>query len=377
MTEEHSAKAPKIDFYSIPEDVGRNPDGTLRPATAPVPVGTDDLDDLVFYPSEFAELGLEEINENAVNGYRAIDINIPRVSEYFAPTRPGTACGIIGQASMGKSLLLHYIEHRAALQLVAEDRQGFILHISHEEPIEDMASLAIARHSGQNLGDLLRGKIADIAGLQSASVMVGTIPIVYVGESIRRAKARKGGNPDQLTLRNLSLLTESIIRALDMPLVLAAFDYLQAFPIDRDVARAEMADQRRLQVRQDVYGLRRFGHAFGCVTWTAIQAKQELRGVRYDRNLPIPQIPGMYDGEETSSIGQRFDRLLSVWIPYKSFPLGTAVQMGPDPSNLLMVEEQQMVVKVVKQRGGLPSGRTYLLHPNFNTGDFLIGDFYG
>jgi len=369
-----AARAPKIDFYGIPD---RSAQAGERVIKAPPP-SDDALQELVFYPSEFAELGLEEIDENSKDGTRALDINIPKVRDYFAPTRPGTTCGIIGQTSMGKSLLLHYIEYRAALQISTEKRPGFILHVSHEEPIEDMASLAIARHSGQSLGDLFRGKVADRAGLANASVIIGTTPIVYVGESIRRSQSRKAAiSPDILTLRNIGILAESVKQALGLPLVMAGFDYLQAFPIDMEAAKAEMADQRRLQVRQDVYGLRRFGHAFGCTNWVAIQAKQDLRGIRYDRAQPSPMMPGVYDGEETSSIGQRFDRLLSVWIPYKSFPLGTAIQMGPDPDSVLMVEESQMLVKVTKQRGGLPSGRTFLLHPNYDTGDFQIGDYSG
>ena len=51
---------------------------------------------LVWLPPEFATAGLESIREAGLDGSKALDINVPMLSTYFAPTRPGTCCGIQG-----------------------------------------------------------------------------------------------------------------------------------------------------------------------------------------------------------------------------------------------------------------------------------------
>jgi hypothetical protein len=80
----------------------------------------------------------------------------------------------------------------------------------------------------------------------------------------------------------------------------------------------------------------------------------------------------MYDGEESSSIAQRSDRILSLWMPARSYPRGTIVQMTP--KDQLEVKEGQLIIKVVKQRGNLPAGDAYLFNVDFNTGTLTPED---
>jgi RNase P/RNase MRP subunit p30 len=53
-------------------------------------------------------------------------------------------------------------------------------------------------------------------------------------------------------------------------------DYLQALPIDPEIRQAMIKDQRRLQVRQDVYRLRQAAVQFDCPIILASQAKQNM-----------------------------------------------------------------------------------------------------
>ena len=101
-----------------------------------------------------------------------------------------------------------------------------------------------------------------------------------------------------------------------------------------------------------------------------LQAKQTLGG-QYgvkSSGVAVPLLPGMYDGEESASIAQRSDRMLSVWMPYKSYPLGTSISLG-DGHDPLIVEEDLLMVKVVKQRGMLPSGKSWLFKVAFEVGE--------
>jgi hypothetical protein len=100
---------------------------------------------------------------------------------------------------------------------------------------------------------------------------------------------------------------------------------------------------------------------FECPVIVGIQAKQHLSG-NAGQNM---MLPGVYDGEETSSIGQRFDRLLSLWMPKMTHTVGDWLEHG---NIRFEVDEETLWMKVLKQRGGLPSGRAWRCRIDFNQG---------
>lgn len=336
--------------------------------------GDSDLSWLVWLPGEFAAAGLNDVKLAGSNGTKWMDINVPRMSQYFAPARGGQLISLIGQSSMGKSLLFHYLEYQMAMQLIKEQRNDeVIFHVSVEEPVEDMSMLALARHSGQPVGLLSRGTVPDQKGLEIAATKIAGTPIVYVGESINN-RQNSASPTDAMNLTNcFRAIKESCIQMQKRPAAIV-IDYLQALPIDPRLASAtEPINQRRLQVRADIYFMRRAAMYFGCPMFTGVQAKQQLAGERKDNSgLFYPKIPGMYDGEESSSIAQRSDRILSVWMPARSYPEGTSVQLSPNES--IIARDDQMLVKVVKQRGNLPAGKTFMFQLDFNTGQMQPED---
>jgi len=76
-------------------------------------------------------------------------------------------------------------------------------------------------------------------------------------------------------------------------------------------------------------------------------------------------LPGVYDGEETSSIAQRLDRVISLWMPKQTHPVGFTINIGD--GSYFKVDENQLWVKVCKQRGGLPAGKTWRCIIDFKT----------
>lgn len=332
-----------------------------------------DLSSLVWLPGEFAAAGLNDVKLAGSKGTKWMNINVPRLSGYFAPIRGGQMISILGQSSMGKSMLMHYMEHRMALQLLEEKRTNeLIFHVSVEEPIEDMAMLALARHSGQPVGLLSRGSVSDQKGLEVAAATISGTPIVYIGESLNTN--RKQDMTDSMNLTNcFRVIKDTCIQTNMIPAAIM-IDYLQALPIDPRLANmTEPVNQRRLQVRADVYFMRRAAIYFKCPIFAGVQAKQTLSGAKKDNSgLNYPVIPGMYDGEESSSIAQRTDRMLSTWIPSRTYPVGTVVHLSPNDS--FVVSEDQMLIKVVKQRGNLPAGKTYMFINDYNTGDMTPED---
>jgi len=332
----------------------------------------EDLRALAWLPGEFAAAGMEDIKRAQELGTKWMAINVPKLGSYFAPTRAGQLVSVIGKPSMGKSLLLHHFNHQMAAQLVKEKRfSEAIYHVSVEEPIEYMAMLALAKQSGERVSDLSQGIVQDAGMLSVAANNLSGIPIIYIAESV--TSKRPQTMVDSLNLTNVFRTIQDVIQQTQMAPAAITIDYLQALPIDPRLAKsAEPVDHRRLQVRADVYFTRRAGLFFGCPMFLGVQAKQTLAGEsasRRDQQMPMIVMPGMFDGEESSSIGQRSDRIMSVCIPARLYPIGTTAQLGTVAGEVMEVDEDDFLVKVVKQRGFLPAGKTFQFKIDYATGE--------
>jgi len=322
---------------------------------------TFDPQTAIYTPGQVATYGMAAIEAARNNRARGLCLGIPGVDSYFAPVMPGQVCGVIAQTSHYKSGFLHFVEHQAAAQLMADVRDGEILvHVSVEECVEEQSFLEFARQSGEEAGRLARGDVQNWDLLQAAAVKVGTIPIYRIGDSLARSEDMPNLYMSNM-IRAIRTLREDI---LDWKPKIGGlfFDYLQAFPIDPEIRQETSRDaQRRLQVRQDVFRLRQAAAYFECPVFVAIQAKQHLDGA----NPPI-MLPGIYDGEESSSIAQRLDRIITLWMPKQTHPVGATVNFG-SAGGWFKVEENMLWLKVAKQRGGLPSGKSWPCRVDFRT----------
>ena len=310
----------------------------------------------IYTPLEVATSGLEYVQKLRDTKIRSLGIGIAGLRDYFAPLMPGQVAAVIGQTSHYKSGFLHYVEHVNALQLMAEGRDNeALIHVSVEEDIEEQAFLEFARFTGENVGEMAHGNILDWEKMTRAAVKIGTIPIYRIGESLTR-----GENMPNLYLSNIIAALEYMVKTFNVVPAGIYFDYLQAFPIDPEIKQSSHDQQRRLQVREDVYRLRRAAKYFKCPVWVAVQAKQKLDGAP-SANF---YMPGVYDGEETSGIAQRFDRIITLWMPKMTHPSGSIISYG---AYMTAVEDNVLFIRVAKQRGGLPSGRMWKCRVEYQT----------
>jgi replicative DNA helicase len=309
----------------------------------------------IYTPQEVALYGRLAVENMASQKSRGLVVNIASLKDYFAPLLPGQVCAVIAQTSHYKSGLLHFIEHEAAVQLQNENRIDEILvHVSVEEGVEEQSFLEFARETGDDPGKIARGEIQDWSKLYQAVVKVGSIPIFRIGESLARAEESPNLYMSNM-IRAIRHLAENMLTKFKIAGLF--FDYLQAFPIDPEHKSAERMDQRRLQVRSDIYRLRQAANYFNCPVFVAVQAKQQLDGA----NPPI-MLPGVYDGEESSSIAQRCDRVLSLWMPARTHTIGETISAR---GMNFTVDPNLLFIKVAKQRGGLPAGRVFKCRINF------------
>lgn len=316
-------------------------------------------DRAVYSPPEVSTYGLQAIKDVKNKSKRSLSIGIPDIKEYFAPVMPGELAAVIAQTSNYKSGFLHAIEKHAAQQLEREGRKEILIHVSVEEPIEQQAFYLLARESGENAGRMARGDVQNWDALNKAAILVGTIPIYRIGESLARADDFPYLSISNM-IRSIKTLADGTITGEKLTIAGLFFDYLQAFPIDNEVAnKSKMEMQRRLQIREDIYRLRQAAAYFQCPVWVAVQAKQTLGG-NPNRNV---MLPGIYDGEESSSIAQRSDRIIQLWMPKMTHTIGSEINIGGFD---VTVTEDLFYIKVGKQRGGLPSGKTWQCRIDFN-----------
>lgn len=316
-----------------------------------------DSEKVSYTPSEVATYGLQAIEDIQKNAHRAISSGIPGLDGYLAPVRPGQVLGIVGQTSHYKSGLLHLIEHNAAMQLMRAGRdKEMVVHVSVEEGIEEQAFLEMARITGQSAGKIANGQIEDWAELERAAYKIADLPIYHIGDSLARSEYIP-----RLYFSNIFRAIRWLVDSTGFTPAMIGIDYLQALPIDPELKKYDFDNQRRLQVRSDAYRIRELASHFSCGVWVACQAKQLLSNSPFNTG-PWLQIPGMYDINESADVSQRFDRLLGLWLPARTYPVGTLLPVG---GGGLEVTPNLLFIKVNKQRGGYPAGKTFLYDIDF------------
>jgi len=327
------------------------------------------ITEAIYTPPEVSTFGIEHIKRMGRDDQFCLVTGLADLDKYFVPLRPGQICSIIGQTSNSKTELIKYIglvNARRVAQAKLSDH--VLIHISVEDLVEEQAIGELARLSGEVAADLAVGKVRNWKALEEAADKVAKIPIIRIGESL--------GRPDvtpNLYVSNMLKAIDQIVsgKLLGRKIKIAGlfFDYLQAFPIDPEIMKIQKADQRRLQVRADIYAVRQAAVRYGCGVFVNVQAKQKLDGA----NPPV-MLPGIYDGEESSSIGQRSDRVLTIWMPKTTHQVGERIEKGKIS---FVVEDNLVLIKVAKQRGRLPAGKTFFNRIDFNTGNFYSEAYTG
>lgn len=311
------------------------------------------------YPPDLASVyAVNAIRSVKEQQTRGLKLPINEIDGYFAPVLPGQICAVIAQTSNYKSAFLHFWERELAEALKKAGRKDeAIIHVSVEECVEEQVFLDMAHETEMDAGKLAIGNVQDWSKLDSAAIKLGMVPIYRIGDSLARAEDMPNLYMSNM-VRSIKALADGKVpgRPAIKPAALF-FDYLQAFPLDPEIRKSGSTEQRRLQVRDDIYRLRQAAAYFNCPVVVAVQAKQHLDGAKGDYMMP-----GIYDGEESSSIAQRCDRILCLWMPARSHRVGQSIQVG---DKWIKIEENMLYIRVAKQRGGHPAGKSFECRINF------------
>ncbi|MCB1899607.1 MAG: hypothetical protein KDH16_09965 [Rhodocyclaceae bacterium] len=316
-------------------------------------------------PPETGNKTITHLQNIQGNKHRSMPLPIPGIgndghSAYFADLMPGNTCAILAQTHNGKTFFMEMWEKALANHLVTQGRDDeIIIRVDVENAIEELGMMEVSRLTDHSIADLSRGNVRDWGSVIHAAGQIGQTPIYRIADPLGDDEA------PELYLSNIyraiKYIKDGSLTGSQLRVACIFIDYLQALPYDPEVKQHKnLDDQRRLQVRRDMYRIKKMAKHFACPVVFGVQAKQQL-------NNPIGPnmlIPGVYDGEESSSIAQRTDRSISLWMPKQTHQIGQRLAYAGKEYE---VTENMMWVKVLKQRGGLPSGRMWPCELDFKS----------
>jgi hypothetical protein len=321
---------------------------------------------IIYSPREIGQAGYDAAHKAASAKNLGIELDVPGtdIKDYFAPLLPWEICAIQGQTSNGKSYFKDWWLKRIVKQFKKSGRNQIIIDVHLEETIEAVAFAEYGRRLGVRPADLARGEYTNFDKMLGIMTEMDGIPIWHIGVS-----AKDDENTPQLTLSNIykaiKALKSGEITGSEWDIGVVSVDYLQALPIDNEIKKAKHDAQRRLQVTSDVNRLRAMTAHLECPIIIPLQAKQKLEG-----NSEPYFIPGTYDGSETMSIATRFDRILSIWMPSQTHPELMGEKIYSKDGRSVDVKENNAWLKVNKQRGGLPSGKSWQMKIDFKNHEY-------
>lgn len=335
------------------------------------------LGKIIHTPAEASAVGARYLQFIDENRDRLVPVLLPGMDGYFGPVLPGEIVMVQAQSHNGKTSFMDAWAHRLVKYLDERGREEIVIWVDTETPMDHIALAQMAERAGETLPHVV------YQGGYDPKAMLAAAREISQGKIFSIASTLGQDDIDEITLTNivnsLKLLTNGGFDGTKHQIAAIFIDYLQALPFDPAVKRHKnLDDQRRIQVSNDVNMCRRMGSMFNAPVIMGVQAKQELKGrlkskaSKFDIADGIEtvlEIPGFFDGQETSNIGQRADRVISLSMPKLQFDRGTKWKYR---DHVWTVSDSLMVVQVHKQRlKGLASGDVFIYEMDY---DAVSGD---
>jgi replicative DNA helicase len=295
-------------------------------------------EDVVYTPPEVSALAIQLVKARMNDDYAGIPSGLSTLDAVMNPMGPGDLITVIGRPANYKSGLMQYIIRQHAYRIAADQvrfDKKCCVYVSWEQSAEEMAIIEIAAAAGENLTELLRGKPSNGKALMKAAIGRGALPIWIIGHSVERRRRRP-----RLTMTDVfdSLMALEDEWGLHPDLVV--LDYLQRIMPEGNKTIRE-------QNITNVDASKDLAVAMGCSVILGCQAKREVDG----RAVPIPT---MGDGAETANVEQSSDKILTVWMPKTTTPVGSMLPM--ELGYNLPVTKNMLFVSFPKQKLGDTGG---------------------
>jgi replicative DNA helicase len=207
-----------------------------------------------------------------------------------------------------------------------------VAFVEWEVDVTEIGFYDLAAVTGFDAAKVWRGEVgeAERQRLRVAAMKRAALPIWLIGHSRKRRREF-----DRLTM---DLVHEALCQGRDCygVRVIAVFlDFLQAVdPIP--------GMERRLQIMADTDRARQIGRDLGCPVIVGSQAGRKVDDLAF-------KLPRMGDNEESSRIEQNADKVLALWWPWRTEPMGKLITEIDE-----YVTQELFVIGIRKQRFGPP-----------------------
>lgn len=313
----------------------------------------------VFDASTAASIARQELETNIAGAGRALAFNLPGLRDYVVPVLPGDFAVITGQTSNFKTGLIRALENAQSADLMKQNRpKSAIFHVATEDTLESMMWSEVTRISDVDMREIVTGKVSNWAPIEMALVQLSGVPIIRIAYSASNIPLKPS-----LSLSNIEKCIQFACKTYGIEDVASIYlDYLQAMAQEEGASIAGVDDQMRLRVKNNVFGFRRMCGRFRAPGVLGVQATTDLK---YAFSASI-RCPGVYDGQESSSIGQHAQRFISTWMP-KTTPQVIKNGFVEFDGHKYKVEDDLLFVWVPKQQGNLPGGKMFVFRINYKT----------
>lgn len=302
---------------------------------------------IVYTPTEVAKLVLSAVKERRDHPGAGVRSYVTPLDEVMLPMRPGELITVMGRQSNYKSGLMQYMARRVAEQIRNDEEAGeIVVYITWEMAVEELGLYDLAASTGISAVDISQGRIDDGSweALELAAAKRSIVPLWLIGHSVERRKRR----PD-LTLTNIAKALQWVDSEMGVHPKIVFMDYLGQM-------QPEKGEDRRMQVFENVRRSKDMALALGCPVVLGVQAGRQMDGRQW-------KLPEAGDGQESSNIEQTADKMISVWMPKTSEPIGQPCPMPGQGMPEVMVTENLLVLGLKKQRLG-PANRVMFCYVN-------------
>ena len=283
----------------------------------------------IYTPNDVANYAIERVEYQVENKPRALSLGVGIIDKYVKPALPSEVVYILAHTSNGKTAFMQFWARQAVKQLQArEDIKEVVVYITWETIVEELGLYDMCGMTGIDASSAWYGDITaeEVAKLRAVSIRRAAMPLWVIGYSLKRRREMR------LTMDVVKDALEKLETEWGFKPAIIYIDYIQHITL-----RDQRMD-RRVAIMENVDAIQDIARDCGCPVVVGCQAGRQVM----DREFKLPEIG---DGQETSRIEQDADKVLSLWYPCKSEPLGSTLPVLDVP-----VTDDLMIMGVRKQR---------------------------
>jgi replicative DNA helicase len=285
----------------------------------------------IYTPNDIANYAIERVEYNVENKARTLTMGVDTIDRYVKPVLPGEVIYVLANTSHGKTSFMQFWARQTVKQLqTRDDIKEVAVYITWETIVEELGLYDLCGMTGINASSAWYGDITapEVAQLRAVSIRRAAMPLWVIGYSLKRRRELR------LTMDVVKDALEKLETEWGFKPAIVFIDYVQKITL-RDPRQ-----QIRVGIMENVDAIQDLARDCGCPVVVGSQAKREVL-LRTDGF----KLPDIGDGQETSRIEQDADKVLALWYPCKSEPLGSMVPVLDVP-----VTNDLMIMGIRKQR---------------------------